>query len=107
MKNGLKPVSVKRVSDQVFEQLRDLIFRGELKPGEKIMPERNLSEALGVSRTTVRNAINKLVVLGLLEHQLRQLQPAALAAAEIADRTANLVVGKEKAMQKSHHVLFP
>jgi GntR family transcriptional repressor for pyruvate dehydrogenase complex len=69
MINGLKPVRVKRVSDQVFEQLRDLIFRGELKPGEKIMPERDLSEALGVSRTTVRNAINKLVTLGYLAHK--------------------------------------
>ena len=36
------------------------------------MPERELAEALDVSRTTVRNAINKLVVLGLLEHKQGQ-----------------------------------
>ena len=72
MKTGLKPVRVKRVSDQVFEQLRDLIFRGELRPGQKIMPERDLGEALGVSRTTVRNAINKLVTLGYLAHKQGQ-----------------------------------
>ena len=50
----LKPIKSKKISDQVFDQLRELIFRWELKPGEKIMPERELSEALNVSRTSVR-----------------------------------------------------
>jgi GntR family transcriptional repressor for pyruvate dehydrogenase complex len=68
----LEPIKLKKVSDQVFEQIRELIFRGQLKPGEQLMPERELSEALTVSRTTVRNAINKLVVLGLLEHKQGQ-----------------------------------
>lgn len=56
----LKPIKPKRISDQVFDQLREIIFRGELKPGEKIMPERELSEVLGVSWTSVRDAISKL-----------------------------------------------
>jgi len=43
----LKPIKVKRVSDQAYEQIRDLIFRGQLKPGEQIMPERDLAQALG------------------------------------------------------------
>lgn len=63
----LKPIKPRRISDQVFDQLRELIFRGELKPGHKIMTERELCEALGVSRTSVRDAINRLVTLGLLE----------------------------------------
>ncbi|MCG6906437.1 MAG: FadR family transcriptional regulator [Desulfobacteraceae bacterium] len=69
---SLKPITPKRISDQVFEQLRELIFRGKLNPGDQLMPERELAEALNVSRTTVRNAINKLVVLGLLEHRQGQ-----------------------------------
>ena len=68
----LKPIKPKKISDQVFDQLRELIFRGELKPGQKIMTERELSEALGVSRTSVRDAINKLVVMGLLEQRQGQ-----------------------------------
>ena len=68
----LKPIKPKRISDQVFEQLRELIFRGEIKPGEQIMPERELSEALKVSRTSVRDAISKLVVMGLLEQRQGQ-----------------------------------
>jgi len=69
MAHTLKPIKPKRISDMVFDQLRELIFRGEMKPGEQIMPERELSEALNVSRTSVRDAINKLVVMGLLEQK--------------------------------------
>jgi GntR family transcriptional repressor for pyruvate dehydrogenase complex len=72
MKIQLKPIKPKKISDQVFDQLRELIFRGDLKPGEQIMPERELAEALNVSRTSVRDAIRKLVVMGLLEQQQGQ-----------------------------------
>ncbi len=68
----LKPIKPKKISDQVFEQIMELITRGELKPGEQLMPERELSLALDVSRTTVRNAISKLVVTGFLEHRQGQ-----------------------------------
>ncbi len=68
----LKPIKAKRVSDQAYEQIRDLIFRGQLKPGNRIMPERELALALGVSRPTVREAIKRLVTMGLLEHRQGQ-----------------------------------
>lgn len=68
----LKPIKPRRISDQVFDQLRELIFRGEMKPGQQIMPERDLSKALNVSRTSVRDAISKLVVMGLLEQRQGQ-----------------------------------
>lgn len=72
MKVQFKPIKPKRISDQVFEQLRELIFRGELKPGDKVMPERELSEALNVSRTSIRDALSKLVVMGYLEQRQGQ-----------------------------------
>lgn len=62
----IKPIKPKRISDQVFEQIRELIFRGSLKPGEKMMPERELAEAMNVSRTTIRDAIQRLVAMGLV-----------------------------------------
>ena len=68
----LKPIKPKKISDQVFEQIRELIFRGQLKAGQQLLPERDLAEALQVSRTTVRNAINKMVVMGLLDHRQGQ-----------------------------------
>jgi len=69
---SLNPIKLKLVADQVFDQLRELIFRGQLKPGEKLMPERELSAALGVSRPTLRSAIHRLVAMGLVEHRQGQ-----------------------------------
>ncbi|SMC86080.1 transcriptional regulator, GntR family [Desulfocicer vacuolatum DSM 3385] len=63
---SIKPIKPKRISDQVFDQIRELIFRGTLKPGEKMMPERELAEAMNVSRTTIRDAIQRLVTMGLI-----------------------------------------
>jgi GntR family transcriptional repressor for pyruvate dehydrogenase complex len=68
----LKPIKPKRISDQVFDQLKDLIFRGHFKPAEQLMPERALALKLGVSRPTVREALNKLVNTGLIEHRQGQ-----------------------------------
>jgi GntR family transcriptional repressor for pyruvate dehydrogenase complex len=72
MKIELKPIQPKRISDQVFDQLRELIFRGDYRPGQKIMTERELAEALNVSRNSVREAINKLVTLRFLEQRQGQ-----------------------------------
>jgi GntR family transcriptional repressor for pyruvate dehydrogenase complex len=80
----LKPIKPKRISDQVFDQLRELIFRGEFKTGDKILTERELAEAFSVSRTSVRDAINKLVVMGLLEQ--RQGQGTFVCTPETRDK---------------------
>jgi len=69
---NLKPIKPKRISDQVYEQIRELIYKGEFKPGQQILPERELAASMAVSRTSVRNAINKLVTMGLLEHRQGQ-----------------------------------
>ncbi|MEN8210920.1 MAG: FadR/GntR family transcriptional regulator [Thermodesulfobacteriota bacterium] len=66
--NLLKPVRQQKISDQVFEQLKELIFRGKLKPGDKLIPEREMADSMNVSRTTIRNAISRLVAIGLVEH---------------------------------------
>ena len=65
----LVPVKRMRASDQIYEQIRDLIFRGELKPGQKMMSERQLAEAFSVSRPTVREAIHRLTDRGLIENR--------------------------------------
>lgn len=67
-----KTVKPQKVSDQVFEQIRDLIFRGQLKPGEQLPPERELVRTLGISRPPIREAINRLVARGLVEHRQGQ-----------------------------------
>src|SRR5208337_3399213 len=68
----MTPIKQKRISDLVFEQLRDLIFNGRIKPGDQLMTERELAESLSVSRPTVREAIYMLVALRLREHRQGQ-----------------------------------
>lgn len=62
----IEPVKPKRISDQVFDQIKNLIYRGHLEPGEQLMPERELAQILDVSRTTVRGAIQRLIAKGLV-----------------------------------------
>jgi GntR family transcriptional repressor for pyruvate dehydrogenase complex len=67
--NIYKEIRPKKIADQVYEQIQDLIYRGQLKPGEQLLPERDLAEALSVSRNTVREAINKLIDRKLIENR--------------------------------------
>ena len=62
----MTPIKPKRISDQVFDQIRELIYRGRLAPGEKLMTERELAQVMNVSRTTIRDAIQRLVAKGLI-----------------------------------------
>lgn len=66
-KKAYLPVKQKQVSTLVFEQLRDNIFRGQLSPGQQLLPERELAVTMQVSRTSVRNAITQLITMGYLE----------------------------------------
>lgn len=65
--DALQPVRRTRVYEEVAVRLRRLIADGRLRPGDKLPPERALAAALGVSRTSVRDAIRTLAVAGLLE----------------------------------------
>jgi GntR family transcriptional regulator, transcriptional repressor for pyruvate dehydrogenase complex len=47
--------------------LQERILRGELRPGERLSAERALSESLGVSRPTVREAVHTLSAMNVLE----------------------------------------
>lgn len=46
--------------------LRDMIVAGELSPGERVPPERELAQQLGLSRSSVREAVRELSALGVL-----------------------------------------
>ncbi len=55
-----------RIADTVQRQIERLILRGILRPGERLPSERDLSDRLGVSRPSVREAVASLVGQGLL-----------------------------------------
>lgn len=52
---------------QIVQKLRTLIAEEQIQPGEKLPSERTLSERLGVGRSSVREALRSLELLGLIE----------------------------------------
>lgn len=61
-----QPIKPKKVSAQIAEQIRASILAGEFTPGDKLPPERDLAEMFGVSRPSVREALNMLASSGLV-----------------------------------------
>ena len=59
-------VRQRRLSDDIVERLEAMILEGTLKAGERLPAERVLAEQFGVSRPSLREAIQKLVAKGLL-----------------------------------------
>jgi GntR family transcriptional regulator, transcriptional repressor for pyruvate dehydrogenase complex len=61
------PVQTARLFEQIVEQIERRILKGDLKPGDKLLPERELAEQFGVSRTAIREAVKALTQKGLIE----------------------------------------
>ncbi len=63
----IRPVSRRKLHEQVAESLRTLVTEGKLKPGDALPPERDLARQFRVSRVTVREALRVLQMWGLVE----------------------------------------
>ncbi len=59
-------IEAEKLSNSVVQQIEKLILRGILQPGERLPSERELSEKLGVSRPSLREAISELQTRGLV-----------------------------------------
>ena len=63
----IKPVKHRNIADQVYEQLRDMIYRGEIDAGARMMSERDMAANFKVGRPTIRTAVQRLMDQGLVE----------------------------------------
>ena len=54
-------------AEEVVTRLRDMIHSGELSPGDRLPPERDLAKILGVSRPTLRAGIRSLATVGIVQ----------------------------------------
>ena len=75
-----------------MKEILESIKSGQLKPGDKLPPERELTKMFGVGRSTLREAISALVLVGYLEvvqgrgtFLKNDFQPAKLSALELSD----------------------
>jgi GntR family transcriptional repressor for pyruvate dehydrogenase complex len=61
------PIRQRRLYEDIVRQIQILSAERQLQPGDRLPPERELAEILGVSRTSVREAIRVLSAMGLVE----------------------------------------
>jgi GntR family transcriptional repressor for pyruvate dehydrogenase complex len=55
------------VTDQAILKIKEMILSGELGPGDRLPPEKELSERLGLSRSSMREAVKALEVIRVLD----------------------------------------
>jgi len=63
----LEKIKPHRAYEDVLTQIKNLVVEGKLNPGDRLMSEREMAAALSVSRTTLREALRTLELLGLVE----------------------------------------
>ena len=61
-----RPIRTRRAFEEICERIREQLALGVLKPGDKLPPERELAQQLGVSRNVLREALRSLEGEGLV-----------------------------------------
>jgi GntR family transcriptional regulator, transcriptional repressor for pyruvate dehydrogenase complex len=92
---SLKPIPRSPLYEQVAERLRAFIDAQRLKPGDRLMSERVLADQLGVSRTSVRQALTALRVTGLVEIKHGDGVYLLRAPRDLIPSLASEIVGSE------------
>lgn len=93
---ALRPVARAPLHEAIAERLLSHVVQSDLQPGEKLPGERELARRLGVSRTTVRQAILVLQTQGILEVRhgggtfLHHLDPTSGPLARVVERRHRL-----------------
>jgi GntR family transcriptional repressor for pyruvate dehydrogenase complex len=55
------------VTDEAILKIKEMILSGELRPGDRLPPEKELGEALGLSRSSLREAVKALEIIRVLD----------------------------------------
>ena len=96
LKSEFEIIRRDKVYEGVAKQIERLILK-KLKPGDKLPSERELAESLGVSRSSIRDAIRSLELMGMVEPR----QGAGTIVREISSESlvnplANVIKRKEE-----------
>ncbi|QRM54165.1 transcriptional regulator NanR [Sinorhizobium sp. BG8] len=91
-----EPIVRRKLSDEVFERLKRLIETGELRPGDEMPSERTLMERFQVGRPAIREAMQALSNMGLLEishgERAKVLKPTAQSLFRQMDVAAKIML---------------
>ena len=109
----IDPASKLPLYDQIERNLRDLIINGQLQPGQMVPSEWDLSDLYGVSRLTVRRALEELVRQNWLERKhgvgtfVRQPSIASIAASKLSFTEQMRAIGRKPSSRLIEHRVVP
>jgi GntR family transcriptional repressor for pyruvate dehydrogenase complex len=86
-----KSIKHTKVSDEIVNQIKNQISKGMLKPGDRLPPERELIKEFGVSRPSLREALNTLVAIGFLEIRGKRTFIKSVASERMQDPLSLLI----------------
>jgi GntR family transcriptional repressor for pyruvate dehydrogenase complex len=86
-----KSIKHTKVSDEIVNQIKSQISEGVLKPGDRLSPERELVKEFGVSRPSLREALNTLVAMGFLEVKGKRTFIKSVASESMQDPLSLLI----------------
>jgi GntR family transcriptional repressor for pyruvate dehydrogenase complex len=86
-----KPIKHNKVSDEIVNQIKTQISEGMLKPGDRLPPERELVKEFGVSRPSLREALNTLVAQGFLGVKGKRTFVKSVASESMQDPLSLLI----------------
>jgi GntR family transcriptional repressor for pyruvate dehydrogenase complex len=84
-----QPIQPTTVVQQIIDKITQSLVKGELKPGDRLPPEPELAIQLGVSRTSLREALKTLCGLGVLSARKRG---GTFVATEVSQSMLNPLV---------------
>jgi GntR family transcriptional regulator, transcriptional repressor for pyruvate dehydrogenase complex len=67
LREKFKPIDKTSLSEEISRQIMKLVSSGDLKPGQKLPSERELCVRFGVGRSSLREALRCLTIVGVLE----------------------------------------
>jgi GntR family transcriptional repressor for pyruvate dehydrogenase complex len=90
-------ISPRKISDEIIEQFKSLLSRGELKPGDELPSERELADSIGVSRPPLREALNALQVMGFIEIKPRSRIVVKAVTDKFLEDPLTILIGEDTA----------
>jgi GntR family transcriptional repressor for pyruvate dehydrogenase complex len=86
-----KSIKHTKISNEIVNQIKNQISEGILKPGDRLPPERDLVKEFGVSRPSLREALNSLVAMGFLEVKGKRTYIKSVASESMLDPLSLLI----------------
>lgn len=92
----IKPINKISISEEIAQQIMDLISSGDLKPGQRLPSERELCKYFGTGRSSLREALRCLSIMGVLDARVGEGTSIAIDGAKFLGKAVEWRLITEK-----------